>query len=88
MMFGLTINISRNDSLQLTLGNISMAVIYKCSKTAWVWKDIMQQYLTWLNNIVRAGNKRILLTMDNFSAHEMATRDLGEEEALSNVRIK
>ena len=48
----------------------------------------MVEYLNWLNNMIKSENRKVLLLMDNFSAHESAVKELGGETALSNVEIE
>ena len=48
----------------------------------------MVEYLNWLNSMMKSENRKVLLLMDNFSAHESAVKELGGETALSNVEIE
>jgi hypothetical protein len=50
--------------------------------------NIMVEYLNWLNVKMVSENRKVLLLMDNFSAHESAVKELGGETALSNVEIE
>jgi len=49
---------------------------------------IIEEYLHWLNNKMKAQRRKILLLMDNFSGHEVGVQLVGGKEALSNVRIE
>jgi len=49
---------------------------------------IIEEYLHWLNNKIKAQGRKILLLMDNFSGHKVGVQLVGGKEALSNVRIE
>jgi hypothetical protein len=52
----------------------SLGIKWRANKKAWMTGAIMVQYLRWFDNLM-AGRKVILL-MDNFSAHESAVTEL------------
>lgn len=55
----------------------SLGSFWRHNATAWMENGIMKEWLRWFDN--RAGRK-VLLLMDNFSAHEMAVEYFGREE--------
>jgi hypothetical protein len=48
---------------------------------------ICEEYLRWLNSMMRRENRKVLLLMDNFSGHELAVDLVGGLQGLSNIRI-
>ena len=50
--------------------------------------QIMAEYLHWLNNIMAAQNRHILLFMGDFSSHELGVQIVGGRDALSNVKVR
>jgi hypothetical protein len=48
----------------------------------------MEEYLQWLNNKIRAQERKILLLLDNFSSHELGIQLVGGLQGLSHVRIE
>ena len=44
---------------------------YQYNKTKWMTGVICQEYLLWLNNKMKAQNRKVLLFIDNFSGHEL-----------------
>ena len=48
----------------------------------------MQEYLIWLDNKMRAQQRKVLLLLDNFSGHELGVELVGGKEGLDNVRIE
>ena len=49
---------------------------------------IMEEYLRWLDNKMRAEGRKVLLLLDNFSGHELGVQLVGGLEGLDNVRIE
>jgi hypothetical protein len=49
---------------------------------------ICEEYLQWLNNMMTAQQRHVLLLMDNFSGHELSVHLVGGQQGLSNVRIE
>ena len=49
---------------------------------------IMEEYLQWLNNKMRAQERKILLLLDNFSGHELGIQLIGGLQGLSYIRIE
>ena len=46
----------------------------------------MQEYLIWLDNKMRAQDRKVLLLLDNFSGHELGVQLVGQ--SLTNVRVE
>jgi hypothetical protein len=100
---GLTCNSTGTDRLPLWfIGNVSrpncfrserlydlntLGVIWRHNKTAWMNHHIMKEYLYWLDREMRTKGNRALLLMDNFSAHELAMEQIGEEANLTNTKV-
>lgn len=61
-----------------------LGVFYRYNKTAWMKHEIMMEYLLWFDSCM--NGRRVVLLMDNFSAHELAVKQLGEH-ALRNTTI-
>ena len=57
--------------------------VYKNNKKAWMTGELMIEYLKWFDQQV--AGRRVLLIMDNFSAHESAVRLLEENNQLRNT---
>ncbi len=49
---------------------------------------IMKEYLAWFDGRMRAKGKKVLLLMDNFSAHKVAVEQMEEIKALTNTKVK
>ena len=65
-----------------------LRVIYRNNKSKWMTGPICEEYLKWLNNIMRARDRKVLLLMDNFSAHYSGAQLCGGETGLSNIRVE
>lgn len=63
----------------------ALGVIYHYNKTAWMRSDIMVKYLHWFDHRMRG--RKVVLLMDNFSAHESGVQIIGGVTALMNTRI-
>ena len=48
---------------------------------------IIKDYLRWFNNRIRLKGKKALLIMDNFSAHELAVKQLEEANELKFTKV-
>jgi hypothetical protein len=48
----------------------------------------MEEYLQWLNTIIRAQERKILLLLDNFSGHKLSIQLVGGLQGLLHVRIE
>jgi hypothetical protein len=64
-----------------------LRIEYRYNKSKWMTGLIMQEYLQWLDNKMRAKGKKILLLLDNFSGHELGVQLVGGLEGLGNVQI-
>lgn len=60
---------------------------YRFNKSKWMTGFIMQDYLRWLNRLMRGKGRRILLLLDNFSGHELGVELVGGVKGLSHVEI-
>jgi DDE superfamily endonuclease len=65
----------------------SLRIEYRYNKSKWMTRLIMEEFLRWLDNKMRARGKKILLLLDNFSGHELGVQLVGGLEGLNNVRI-
>jgi len=65
-----------------------LRVHYRHNKSKWMTGIIMQEYLIWLDNKMRAQQRKVLLLLDNFSGHELGVELVGGKEGLDNVRIE
>lgn len=63
----------------------SLGAVYRFNETAWMKHDIMVEYLHWFDRKMRG--RKVVLLMDNFSAHELGVRLIGGEKALENTLI-
>ena len=57
----------------------SLGAKWRSNPTAWIDHSIMVEWLRWFDNRV---NRRVLLLLDNFSAHKLAVRILEETNGL------
>jgi hypothetical protein len=46
---------------------------YRFNKAKWMTGIIFEEYLRWLNRKMRGQRRKILLLIDNFSAHELGS---------------
>jgi len=65
-----------------------LGVEYRNNKTKWMTGQILAEYLHWLNNIMAAQKRHVLLFMDNFSGHELGVQMVGGRDSLSNVKVR
>jgi hypothetical protein len=63
-----------------------LRIQYQWNKSKWMTGLIMQEYLIWLHNKMRAQDRKVLLLMDNFSGHELGVQLVGQ--SLTNVRVE
>jgi hypothetical protein len=66
----------------------NLRIKYRFNKTKWMTGLICEEYLRWLNNMMAAQQRHVLLLMDNFSGHELSVHLVGGQQGLSNVRIE
>lgn len=68
--------------------NISISAlnaVWKSNRKAWMTSQLMVEWLQWFQR--RIGSRRVLLIMDNFSAHTLAVETLRQTEPLHNINI-
>lgn len=63
-----------------------LRIQYRWNKSKWMTGLIMQEYLIWLDNKMRAQDRKVLLLIDNFSGHELGVQLVGQ--SLTNVRAE
>lgn len=63
----------------------AMGVIYRYNTTAWMRAKIMIEYLHWFDRKMRG--RKVVLLLDNFSAHELGVKEIGGTTALKNTLI-
>jgi len=66
----------------------SLRCQYRYNKAAWMRTDIMIDYHERFNHKMAHRNRKVVLLLDNFSAHQSAVAQLGGDQALSNVCIQ
>ncbi|KZZ94480.1 mariner-Tc1 transposon family protein [Ascosphaera apis ARSEF 7405] len=60
-------------------------VHWRWNKKAWMTATIFEEWLQWFDNRMR--HRKVLLLLDNFSAHTLATTQLYDRGQLLNTRI-
>jgi hypothetical protein len=65
----------------------NLRITYKYNNSKWMTGTIFEEYLLWLNNKMRGERRLVLLLLDNFSAHQLGLRLVGEG-SLSNVQVE
>lgn len=68
-------------SIQLS----ALDCVYKSNSKAWMTADIMVEWLHWFSK--RTAHRRVLLVMDNFSAHTLALQIIQSQQLLQNVTV-
>ena len=79
---------SKNPRCFKNINRQLLRVKYRYNKTKWMTGRIMEEYLRWLDNKMRAANRKVLLLLDNFSGHELGVELIGGKQGLLNVRIE
>ena len=64
-----------------------LCIEYRYNKSKWMTGLIMEEYLYWLDNKIKAKGKKILLLLDNFSGHKLGVQLVGGLEGLGNIKI-
>ena len=59
--------------------------IYKSNAAAWMISELMVLWLHWFSRLI--GHRRVLLIMDNFSAHTLAVNIIQQQNQLQNIVI-
>ena len=67
------------------INKASLGIDYHTNKTAWTTSGTFVKFLRWFDSLM-IGRKVVLL-LDNFSAHEAARNEVGGDNALKNVKI-
>ena len=65
----------------------SLGCQYCWNKKAWTRTDIMIDYLECFNRKMAHQKRKVILLLDNFSAHQAAVAQLGGDQGPSNVQI-
>jgi len=65
-----------------------LRIEYRHNKSKWMTGLIMEEYLRWLDNKIRAQRRKVLLLLDNFSGHELRVQLVSGLQGLSNVRVE
>jgi hypothetical protein len=76
---------NRNPQSLQGINKSTLSVDYYANKTAWTTSGTFVQFLRSFNN--RMNGRKVILLLDNFSAHEVAVNKVGGEDALKNVKI-
>jgi DDE superfamily endonuclease/Tc5 transposase DNA-binding domain len=64
----------------------SLNAHWRYNKKAWMTTVIMLEWLTWFDK--RMQNRKVLLLIDGFSAHQAAVRTVLENRSLKNTRVE
>ena len=65
-----------------------LRVKYRWNKSKWITGLIMEEYLRWLDNKMRAKGRKVLLLLDNFLGHNLGVELVGGKEGFNNVRVE
>ena len=79
---------SKNPRCFKNINRSLLRIKYRHNKSKWMTGLIMEEYLRWLDNKMRAEGRKVLLLLDNFSGHELGVQLVGGLEGLDNVRIE
>jgi hypothetical protein len=79
---------SKNPRCFKNINRQLLRVQYRWNKSKWMTGLVMEEYLRWLDNKMRAQGRKILLLLDNFSGHELGVQLVGGLQGLSHVRIE
>ena len=47
----------------------------------------MKEYLFWFDNLMLQKGKKVLLLIDNFSAHKLAVKQMEEARAFKAIKV-
>ena len=67
------------------INKATLGCFWRWNSTAWNNTFIIKEWLLCFHK--RVGNRKIVLLLDNFSAHECVVAELEEEESIPNVHI-
>jgi hypothetical protein len=62
---------SKNPRCFKNLNRYMFRVQYRYNKSKWITGLIIEEYLHWLNNKIKAQGRKILLLIDNFSGYKV-----------------
>jgi hypothetical protein len=62
---------SKNPRCFKNINRKLLRIEYLNNKSKWITGRIMEEYLHWLDNKIRAEGRKVLLLLDNFSGHEL-----------------
>lgn len=79
---------SKNPRCIKNINRRLLRVEYRWNKSKWMTGLIMQEYLIWLDNKMRAQGRKVLLLLDNFSGHELGVQLVGGKQGLTHVRVE
>ena len=79
---------SKNPRCFKNINRSLLRIKYRHNKSKWMTGLIMEEYLRWLDNKMRAEGRKVLLLLDNFSGHELGVQLVGGLEGLDNIRIE
>jgi hypothetical protein len=65
----------------------TIGAVWRHNKSAWMTHHIMKEWLKWFDNRMKCQNKKVLLLMDNFSAHELGVEQMEEKRELTNTKV-
>ena len=71
-LLGLLVNQKIHD-LSAKINRKNLRIIYRFNKSKWITGLICEEYLQWLNNKMQGERRKVLLLIDNFSGHELAS---------------
>ena len=65
-----------------------LGAVWRSNKSAWMTHYIMKEWLCWFDNRMRCANKKVLLLMDNFLAHELGVEQIIEKGELTHTKVR
>jgi hypothetical protein len=79
---------SKNPRCFKNINRSLLHIKYRYNKSKWMTGLIIEEYLRWLDNKMRAEGRKVLLLLDNFSGHELSVQLVSGLEGLDNVQIE
>jgi hypothetical protein len=64
-----------------------LGAVWRSNKSAWITHHIIKEWLYWFDNRIRCANKKVLLLMNNFSAHELGVEQMMEKGELIYTKV-
>ena len=65
-----------------------LGAVWRSNKSAWMTHYIMKEWLRWFNDRMHRANKKVLLLIDNFSAHELSVEQMMEKGELTHTKVR